>query len=83
MKDDGVLGQGLYIRGLSTSSSEARNNPARSSLNFREDASGDLLGFLPTLANTEKMESDDHAREKLLERLIVAPVRRSQENTGL
>jgi hypothetical protein len=27
-------------------------------VNFKEDASGDLLGFLPTLANTEKMESD-------------------------
>jgi hypothetical protein len=53
-----VLGQGLYIRGLSTSPSRARNNLARSSVNFREDASGDLLGFLPTLANTEKMESD-------------------------
>jgi hypothetical protein len=51
-------GQGLYIRGLNTSPSGSRNDPARSALNFREDASGDLLGFLPTLANTEKRESD-------------------------
>ena len=58
MKDDGALGQGLYILGLSTNPSGARNDPARSSVNFREDASGDLLGFLSTLANTEKMESD-------------------------
>jgi hypothetical protein len=50
-------GQGLYIRGLNTSPSGSRNDPARSA-NFREDASGDLLGFLPTLANTEKRESD-------------------------
>ena len=53
-----MLGQGLYIRGFSTSPSGARNDPARSAVNFREDASGDLLGFLPTLANTEKRESD-------------------------
>jgi hypothetical protein len=58
MKDDGALGQGLYILGLSTNPSGARNDPARSLVNFREDASGDLLGFLPTLVNTEKMESD-------------------------